>query len=48
MVTDPSVTSFRSVSEGRGRIMALWLDKKSCAELNLDVKFSSYSSLSKD
>ena len=46
-VTDPSVTIQR-VSEGRGRTVALWLDRKSCADLNLEVRFSSHSSLSDD
>ena len=47
LVTDPSVTIQR-ISEGRGRTIALWLDRKSCADLNLEVMFSSHSSLSEE
>ena len=36
LVTDPSVTVQR-VSEGREITMPLWLDKKSCTDLNLSV-----------
>lgn len=36
LVTDPSVTIQR-VSEGRGITMPLWLDNKSCTDLNLSV-----------
>ena len=47
LVTEPSVTTQR-VTETQRRTIALWLDKKPCADLTLEDRFSPHSSLSED